>query len=269
MYPILFRIGSFEITSFGVMVALAAALGMVLLRREMLRSGLDASKGIDAALVGVLGGLAGAKLLYVIEHWAEPLSSTLLSRAGMSWYGGMTGGVLAGIGMIVYQRLPLMAVLAAAAPALTLGHAVGRIGCLLVGDDYGRPTSLPWGIAFPEGLPPTTDRVHPTQLYEAIPLFIATLVLVHLRKRGMRDRTVFGVYLLIAGGVRFLVELVRVNVVVLWGLTTAQLFSIAVALAGAWLLAVRPAAQPQAVASVKGRAATHEAARRKGGKASR
>ena len=68
--------------------------------------------------------------------------------------------------MMAWQQLPLMQVLSAAAPAMTLGHAVGRIGCFLVGDDYGRPTSLPWGMAFPEGLPPTTDRVHPTQLYE-------------------------------------------------------------------------------------------------------
>jgi phosphatidylglycerol---prolipoprotein diacylglyceryl transferase len=265
MYPILFRIGSFEITSFGVMVALAAALGMVMLRREMLRSGLDASKGIDAALVGVLGGLAGAKLLYVVEHLSEPLSSTVLSRAGMSWFGGLTGGVLAGIGMIVYQGLPLMAVLAAAAPALTLGHAVGRIGCFLVGDDYGRVTSLPWGIAFPEGLPPTTETVHPTQLYESIPLFIITFVLVRLRRRGTSDRTLFGVYLLAAGSLRFAIELVRVNVVVLWGLTTAQLFSIAIVLIGSWLLVVRPAPQAEVLAGPTAGGAA-EGSRRQAGK---
>ena len=106
MYPVLFRLGSFEITSFGVMVALGAALGILLLRRELVRSGLDGAKGVDAALVGVLGGLAGAKLLYVAEHWAEPISSTLLSRGGMSWYGGLTGGVLAGLAMMAWQRLP-------------------------------------------------------------------------------------------------------------------------------------------------------------------
>ncbi len=192
MYPVLFRIGSFEITSFGVMVAMGAALGILILRRELIRSGVDGAKGVDAALVGVLGGLAGAKLLYVAEHWAEPLSSTLLSRGGMSWYGGLTGGVLAGVAMVWWQRMPLVTVLSAAAPALTLGHAVGRIGCFLVGDDYGRPTALPWGIAFPEGLPPTAERVHPTQIYEALALAALTLGLLWLRKRGVRDRAVFG-----------------------------------------------------------------------------
>jgi phosphatidylglycerol---prolipoprotein diacylglyceryl transferase len=254
MYPVLFRLGSFEITSFGAMVALGAALGILLLRREMIRAGLDGAKGIDAALVGVLGGLAGAKLLYVAEHWAEPLSATLLSRGGMSWFGGFLGGVLAGLAMVAWQRLPLTTVLAAAAPALTLGQAVGRIGCFLVGDDYGRPTALPWGIAFPEGLPPTTDRVHPTQLYEAFGLFALTGILLWLRGRGTRDRAVFGAYLLAAGGLRFLIELVRVNVVVALGMTTAQLFSVALMTAGAALLVTRGADVPAAAPTPSRRA---------------
>ncbi len=254
MFPVLFRIGTFEVTSFGAMVALGAALGILLLRREMMRSGLDAAKGMDAALVGVLGGLAGAKLLYVVEHWAEPLSQTLFSRGGMSWFGGFTGGVLAGLAMVAWQRLPLMGVLSAAAPAMTLGQAIGRIGCFLVGDDYGRPTSLPWGVAFPEGLPPTTDRVHPTQLYEAVALVAMTVALVAVRKRGAGDRKVFGMYLVGAGIIRFLIEIVRVNVVVFLGMTTAQLFSVGLAVAGAALLVtatpsvatapVGPAARP-------------------------
>jgi len=249
MYPVLFRLGSFEITSFGVMVALGAALGILMLRRELIRSGVDGAKGGDAALVGVLGGLAGAKLLYVAEHWAEPISSTLFSRGGMSWYGGLAGGVLAGLAMVAWQRLPLMTVLSAAAPALTLGHAVGRIGCLLVGDDYGRPTTLPWGMAFPEGLPPTTDRVHPTQIYEALALFALTGILLWLRRGGARDRVVFGAYLLTAGSLRFVIELVRVNVVVAFGMTTAQLFSVGLMVAGAALLATRgPEVAPVATA---------------------
>lgn len=245
MFPVLFRIGSFEITSFGAMVALGAALGILLIRRELARSGIDVTKGTDIALIGVLGGLVGAKLLYVVEHWAEPLSETLLSRAGMSWFGGLTGGLLAGLAMIARQRLPLMTVLAAAAPAITLGQAIGRIGCFLVGDDYGRPTSLPWGIAFPQGLPPTTERVHPAQLYEAAILFPMTWLLVRMRRRGMADRAVFGWYLVISGGVRFLIELVRVNVHVMLGLTTAQLFSIATVVLGLALVGSAKKALPQ------------------------
>ncbi len=251
MYPILFRLGTFDITSFGVMVALGATLGILLLRHEMVRSGLDGAKGIDAALVGVLGGLAGAKLLYVIEHWAEPLSDTLLTRGGMSWFGGFTGGVLAGLAMVAYARLPLMTVLSAAAPALALGQGVGRIGCFLVGDDYGRATNLPWGIAFPQGLPPTTARVHPTQLYEFALLLAIAGILVTLRRRGTPDRLVVAWYLVLAGGMRFLIEMIRVNQVVLAGLTTAQLFSVALVLLGVWLVMKTPNAAP---ARVKGRA---------------
>jgi phosphatidylglycerol:prolipoprotein diacylglycerol transferase len=247
MYPVLFRIGSLEITSFGVMVALGALLGILLLRREAGRSGLDTARITDAALVGVLGGLAGAKLLYVVEHWAEPLTDTLLSRGGMSWFGGMTGGIIAGLIAVRWQGLPLMRVLSAAAPSLALGQAVGRIGCLLVGDDYGRPTDLPWGMAFPQGLPPTAERVHPTQIYEAAVLFVLTAVLIRLRARGLRDRAVFASYLVGAGASRFLIELVRVNVPVLFGLTTAQLFCIAIVGLGVWLMATqgaKPAAAP-------------------------
>lgn len=232
MFPVLFRLGSFEITSFGVMVALGAALGILLLRRELRGTAIDVAKATDVALVGVLGGLAGAKLLYVFEHWAEPLSETLLSRGGMSWFGGLTGGLLAGLAMIAVQRVPLMPLLAAAAPAMMLGQGIGRIGCFLVGDDYGRATSLPWGVAFPQGLPPTTDRVHPTQLYEAAILFPLTAVLLLMRRRGMSDRRVFGWYLVMAGAVRFLIELLRVNVVVALGLTMAQIFSIAAVVLG-------------------------------------
>jgi phosphatidylglycerol---prolipoprotein diacylglyceryl transferase len=224
-----------------------------MLRRELIRSGVDGAKGVDAALVGVLGGLAGAKLLYVAEHWAEPISSTLLSRGGMSWYGGLTGGVLAGLAMVAWQRLPLMTVLSAAAPALTLGHAVGRIGCFLVGDDYGRPTSLPWGVAFPNGLPPTTERVHPTQIYEAVGLAAMTIALLWLRRRGARDRTVFGWYLLAAGVLRFSIEVIRVNVVVAFGMTTAQLFSIGLMVVGVALLVTRGAGAPAALRLAQGR----------------
>ena len=134
-----------------------------------------------------------------------------------------------------------MKVLSAAAPALALGQAVGRIGCFLVGDDYGRPTSLPWGIAFPQGLPPTTARVHPTQLYEFTLLLAIAAVLVWLRRRGTADRTVVAWYLVLAGGMRFLIEIVRVNQVVFAGMTTAQLFSVALVLVGVWLVVKKPA----------------------------
>jgi phosphatidylglycerol:prolipoprotein diacylglycerol transferase len=234
--PVLFRIGSLEITSFGVMVALGALVGLWVFRRELSRAGLP-DAALDAAVYGLVGGLLGAKLLYVFEHLDEgSFLSLFLDRGGMSWFGGFVGGLAAGYATIRVKRWPVMAVLAAATPALAVGQMLGRIGCFLVGDDYGSPTSLPWGVAFPRGLPPTTDRVHPTQLYEAIFLAGFAWVLIRWRRRGLSDRTVLGRYLLVAGGFRFLLEFVRVNTRVAGPLTVAHFFALAVALLGAVVL---------------------------------
>jgi phosphatidylglycerol:prolipoprotein diacylglycerol transferase len=232
VYPTLFRIGTFEITSFGVMVAIGALVGIWLFGRELARSGLP-EDAANAAVAGVLGGLLGAKLLWTAEHLGEaPALSLLLSRGGMSWFGGLVGGVVAGLIVMRRQRLPIVRTLAAATPALAVGHAIGRIGCFLVGDDYGRPSDLPWAVAFPQGLPPTTDRVHPTQLYEMAALFVLAAVLIAWRRRGVPDGVVLGRYLLIAGAIRFAIEFVRVNVRVLGPFTVAHLIAAGLMIVG-------------------------------------
>lgn len=232
MYPVLFRIGSFEITSFGVMLAVASVAGLQLFTRELRRTGLPTST-IDVALYGLFGGIVGAKLIWAIEHAASgPFLSLLFSRGGLSWYGGLVGGMVVGIGMLAFRRLPLIAVLAAATPAFALGHLLGRIGCFLVGDDYGVPSQLPWALAFPNGMPPTTVRVHPTQIYEAIGLGVLYYLLIRWRKAGVADAQVLGRYFLIAGGLRFAVELLRVHQTVFAGLAVAHLFSLAMMLIG-------------------------------------
>jgi phosphatidylglycerol:prolipoprotein diacylglycerol transferase len=144
VYPILFRIGEFEVTSFGVMVGVAALVGLWLFARELRKSGLP-THASDAGLYGFIGGFVGAKLLYVVEHLGEePFTDLLVARGGLSWYGGLAGGMLTGILVIVVRGLPIVPVFAAATPALAVGHLIGRIGYFLVGDDYGRPSSLPW-----------------------------------------------------------------------------------------------------------------------------
>jgi phosphatidylglycerol---prolipoprotein diacylglyceryl transferase len=163
MYPVLFRIGEFDITSFGVLVAIGALVGLWILQRELKRSGLPAG-ALDAGLAGVVGGLAGAKLLWVLEHLGEDPGVTLLvSRGGMSWFGGFVGGLLAGLAVLHLRRVSIVPMLAAATPGLAFGQLLGRIGCFLAGDDYGTPSNLPWAVPFPQGLPPTTAAVHPTQ----------------------------------------------------------------------------------------------------------
>ncbi|MEO8682170.1 MAG: prolipoprotein diacylglyceryl transferase [Vicinamibacterales bacterium] len=237
IYPVLFRIGEFEVTSFGVLVAVGALVGLWIFQRELKHSGI-ADDAVDVGMAGIFGGLAGAKLLWVAEHFGEaPLLSLLLSRGGMSWFGGFAGGLLAGIVLMRIRRLPIVGVLAAATPGLAIGHAIGRIGCFLVGDDYGSPSNLPWAVAFPQGLPPTVVPVHPTQLYEAIALLPIAYALVRWRRMERDDRFVLGAYLLMAGLLRFAIEFVRVNERVVGVLTVAHLASLAAAIAGGWLLA--------------------------------
>lgn len=243
----LFRLGEFEVTSFGVLVALGAFVGLWILGRESRRAGLPHAV-VDGGIAGVLGGLAGAKLLWVVEHAGEqPFQELLLARGGMSWFGGFAGGLGVGLLWLRRQRLPILAVLSAAAPALAVGHAIGRIGCFLVGDDYGRPTSVPWGIAFPDGLPPTTVPVHPTQLYEAFALVPVAAALLRLRRRHASDRIVVGAYLVSAGLVRFGIEFLRVNARVLGPLSVAHVAALTAAAIGcALLMRSRQAARARA-----------------------
>ena len=128
---------------------------------------------------------------------------------------------------------------AAAAPGLAAGHAIGRIGCFLVGDDYGRPSDLPWAVAFPEGRPPTSVPVHPTQLYEAAALVVIAWLLVRWRRHSVPDRVVFGRYLVLAGATRFAIEYIRVNLRIVGPFTLAQLISMSLIIAGVILL-LRP-----------------------------
>ena len=232
MYPILFRLGGFEVTTFGVLVALGALIGLWIFHRELARSRLPAT-GVDAALIGVIGGLIGAKVIWAIEfsHTA-PFPSLLFNRGGLSWFGGFLGGVGAGVWALRRRRIPLVPALAAAAPALAIGHAIGRIGCFLVGDDYGRPTDLPWGVAFPRGLPPTTVPVHPTQLYETGGLAVIAWALIRWRRNGISDTIVFARYLVLAGGLRFVIEFVRINVRIAGAFTLAQLIAGAIVVLG-------------------------------------
>jgi len=239
MYPVLFRIGSFEVTSFGVMMAVAALVGLWLFRRELQRSRLPL-EAADSGIVGVIGGLIGAKLLWTMEHAGEsPVTELLLSRGGLSWYGGLIGGVGAGLGYMAIKGWPIIPMLAAATPGLAFGHLIGRIGCFLVGDDYGSPSNLPWAIAFPQGLPPTTTPVHPTQLYEAIGLGILGWLLLRWRRNGVSDVVVLGRYLVGAGALRFVIEFIRVNERVAFGLSVAHFVSVAIILSGVMILIPR------------------------------
>lgn len=236
MHSLSFHVGPLAITGFGIMVAIGSLAGLWVFQRELDARCLPPN-ATDVGVAGVAGGMIGAKLLYVIEHLGQQDAfSGFVSRGGMSWFGGVLGGVVFALIVVFALRLPVTAVVAAATPALSLGQAFGRVGCFLVGDDYGRPSDLPWAVAFPEGLPPTLARVHPTQIYEALFLAFLAAALWSWRQGRVPDRALVARYCVLAGGFRFLLEFIRVNERVALGLTVAQWGSMLLVAVGAALV---------------------------------
>ncbi|MFW6090222.1 MAG: prolipoprotein diacylglyceryl transferase [Gemmatimonadota bacterium] len=265
MYPELITldlplIGRLTITSFGVMMALAFLAAYQVSRSEFDRMGKDPELAADLLLGALIGGIVGAKLYYVFLNWdltvQDPLGM-LFSRAGLVWYGGLIGGTIGVILMARRRGERILPVADALAPALALGYAIGRVGCFLVGDDYGRPTDSWVGIAFPDGAPPSTAgnlregfgvsipdsipdstvlEVHPTQLYE---VGLSLLIFAVLwRLRGERPvGWIFALWLVLAGLERFAVEFFRAKDDRFIGvLTLAQLFSLGLVGLGVWLM---------------------------------
>ena len=238
MYPVLFEVYGFPISTFGVMVALGFLAGGSMAARSFERAGLKAQAAWDIVTLAVVGGIAGAKLWFVVETLVREPDASLRSllfdfhtcRGGLTWYGGFIGGaILCLLGAWRY-RLPLLSVANCAAPSLAVGQALGRVGCFLVGDDYGVPSDVPWAVAFPNGLPPTLDRVHPTMLYETLWLLPVGAFLWW--RRG-RSPFLFGEYLMLAGIGRLCIEVYRVNPAVIGPFSSAQLVALACIFSGA------------------------------------
>ena len=249
----LFRIGPLSVSPFGLMLVAALFIGNLQLRWGLRRVGASAARAADDAaailLAAALGGIAGGKAYYALLYGDWRL---LYSRAGLVWYGGFLVGAAAVLFVIHRRRMPAWRTADAAAPALALGYGIGRIGCLLVGDDYGAPTDLPWGMTFPEGPIPTTASalqrefgvdlpadlapdalvaVHPTQLYETL---TALLIFWLGRTLLVRGAASGGVVLPVVGLLsleRFLVEFLRAKDDRFFGaLTVAQLIAAALML---------------------------------------
>jgi phosphatidylglycerol:prolipoprotein diacylglycerol transferase len=231
MRPVLFHIGEIAIPSFWVMVFLGFFVALLVIRRDMVERGYDLRLAYDLVLWAYIGGWIGARLFVIPSGWTyfvEDPIAFLLSSSGWVWYGGVVGGAAAVLWWARTVGLPLAVVGDVTAPALAIGLAIGRIGCQLAGDgDYGVPTSLPWGMSYPDGVVPTSERVHPTPIYEMI-LYLAIFVtLWRQRGRGLPPGHLLGQYLLYSGAARFAVEFLRRNPGWIVGLTTAQWFSIA------------------------------------------
>jgi phosphatidylglycerol:prolipoprotein diacylglycerol transferase len=253
MYPELFHIGGFTMNSFGVMMALAFITGGVVARWQFKKRGVTPDFIYGVVIAGVIGGLLGGKIHFLIIH-PDLWPRNFLSGQGLVWFGGMFGALLAVVIVTILSSQRLAAVMDATAIAIAMGYAVGRIGCFLRGDDYGTPTDLPWGMSFPQGVPPTPPgvHVHPTQLYEiAASLVIFALLVWVLGPRFRREGPLIFVYAVLAGVERFLVEFIRTNDPVALGLTQQQWISIALVVVGAvgtWWFATRGRLRPAKLA---------------------
>ena len=260
MYPVILEIGNFTITSFGLFMFLCFIAGAWVTGLQLQRYGMPKELAWDVLAWVAIGGILGAKIYYLALHFddlvADPRNE-LLSRGGLVWYGGLIGGVLAYYWQIRSRGLPLATMYDATAPTLALSYAIGRMGCFLVGDDYGRYTQSSVGIAFPQGAPPSTAGylrsngdvipanipdsavvpVHPTQLYEVGLALIMFAILWQLgKKRSFRAGQLFAVYLALYGVERFLIEFVRTKSDrVLLGLSTSQIASILLLAVAAYL----------------------------------
>jgi len=278
------HLGPVTIPTFGLMVACAMLAAFFMLRADLIRRGLVApsdklpvkqpgkssphvrtSANAEAEMliaIPCLAGIVGAKLYHVLESpadfFAHPLDQ-LLSPYGFAWFGGLLAGFAAFVLVGRCQKIPFLTLLDAGSPAAALGYGIGRIGCFLSGDgDYGIPTSLPWGMSFPNGLVPTAQRVHPTPIYE---LIVACFIAWWLWKMGARqvatphgnsathiaqnaegrrlppEGYVFANYLILTGLARFLVEFIRINPRSFLGMSNAQAAGLACVIAGVilWL----------------------------------
>ena len=275
MYPVIYDFGNINIfgfefnpviNSYGFMLMMAFYTCYYFLNKDLKRLGYDSNLSGDIVFAAAVGGILGSKIYYLIENFdrviADP-TGMIFSGAGLVFLGGLMGGTLGVTFVINKNNLSWITFADIVAPLLILGYAIGRIGCLLVGDDYGLPTHLPWGIEFPNGLPPSTYSifqtyypwvnldnfepgvlsVHPTPIYETI---IGGLIFYYLYQKRTSITIVgslFFTYLILAGTERFIVEFLRVNEKYFIGLSGAQVISILMITIGVWFL-MHPVKQP-------------------------
>lgn len=253
--PFVYHLGPLEIGGFGLAMLLCFVIGQILLTRELTRRGYDPAPVGDLVFAAVIGGLLGAKIYYAI---LTQDMGALFSRAGFVFWGGLIGGIIATSLVIRFKKLRWSTISDASAPSLAAAYAVGRTGCWAVGDDYGRPWDSPLAVQFPEGAPPSTAAnmsqmfgvsfppgtdpsaliaVHPTQVYEVILGLVMFLIVWRFRDHRHAAGWLFGLYAVLAGIERFIIEFVRAKDDRFFGgLTLAQVIAIGFVVAGvAWM----------------------------------
>ncbi|MDP8218238.1 MAG: prolipoprotein diacylglyceryl transferase [Candidatus Theseobacter exili] len=253
MFPKLLEIGTISIYSYGCFMAIAFLLAIWLAVHRAKSCGANPQYILDLGLISLIFGIVGGRLFYVvlnIKYFLEsPGQIAMIHKGGLVFYGGL---LLALSGCWVYLKIKKESFLEYSdicTPSIVIGHAVGRIGCFLNGCCYGGPTSLPWGVTFPEGSLPSAvfgvgHCIHPVQIYSATALLLMYVFLSYMfKKRQYRGEILF-LYLLIYGFVRFLIEFGRADLpkTTLGWMSPTQAFAVIVFLVGfVGLYAIRAA----------------------------
>lgn len=252
MHPILFELGNWPVYSYGVLLAAAylSALQFAVVRAR--RQGLDGARVMDLGIYLIIAALVGAKLMLVVVDFnyfmSQPGELLSLVRAGGVFYGGLIAAVGVAFWLVRRYGLSLWTTADLFAPGIALGHVIGRLGCLLAGCCYGRPTDVAWAVTFTDPVAaanvgtPLGVPLHPTQLYDAGAELVIMILLLATERRGraFAGRT-FWLYILLYGVSRFVIEFYRGDERgSLAGVSTSQFISIVVVpLAVAMLLWLR------------------------------
>ena len=260
MHPIAFQLGPLTIHWYGVMIALAFLAGLWTATLRAPRVNIPAEKIADVTLWLMVGAILGARFVYVTTYWREEFASQpfteifMIQHGGLVYYGGLIGAAVAGISFIRWKKMPLWKTADVFAPSIALGSVFGRVGCLLNGCCYGRPTDAPWAITFtnPQAHEfsgtPLNVPLHPTEIYDALLNFGLYLFLAWLFRRKKFDGQVFATYLLCYAVTRSIVEYFRgdySNLHYHFSLTPAQWIGVPIFVAGLALAAFLSKRAPQ------------------------
>lgn len=239
MYPVLFEFGGFQIRSYGVIVALSFLIGLWMSTREAERKGLDPKLVQDFAVYGLLGGIVGARLYFVLfsapgYFLQRPWEVFAVWSGGIGVIGSLIGGFLTAVWYCRRNQIPLLKFADVLAPGVALGQTFGQFACLLNGDSYGRPTDVPWAITYtdPRSLAPLNIPLHPIEIYEMAAYFLVFLLVWTTRRKYRGNGFAFFTYLAGYGVARFVVECFRGDpAIIAFGIPAAHVFSLLMILA--------------------------------------
>jgi phosphatidylglycerol:prolipoprotein diacylglycerol transferase len=219
MYSIAFKLGTnITIYWYGIMVALGFICAVLMLMLNRKHAKISSEQISDIALYGMISGILGARIFYVVEFW-DQYSGNLreivrIDHGGLVFYGGFICAITVVLIYCRRKKLPVLNILDIFGPAMAIGHAFGRIGCFLNGCCYGKPSDISCAVRFPDGSAPAAafpgQSVHPVQLYEAIfNILLAAVLVFLLRKAKLKPGMIAAIYLIAYGIARFLFELLR------------------------------------------------------------